>query len=251
MVHGSSMQAKPKPRKNKTFFFCSNCITLSFRIFVENEKKVHFSTFRFHEFWIKSKFQKLCYLSLWNTLSYDYDKFKANLLISKIHTVFARLSAPPLFFAEIWGPASAKDCLLMLNLPPEVTKTKSDTIPLALSGNQHWVLPCLRFLHALPLAVFGAKTRLWYWPINNLVKYRFVSAKRPSQELEREGIQMATVTAIYRPFLAAVRNTAIGTHWGVRLYRCLTKPLLRKIFPNLYSHQALNRANTVFEATYN
>ena len=32
---------------------------------------------------------------------------------------------------------------------------------------------------------------------------------------------MATVTAIYRPFFIAVRNTAIGTHWGLRLYRCL------------------------------
>ena len=30
---------------------------------------------------------------------------------------------------------------------------------------------------------------------------------------------MATVTAIYRPFLVAVRNT----RWGVRLYECLTK----------------------------
>ena len=41
---------------------------------------------------------------------------------------------------------------------------------------------------------------------------------------------MATVTAIYRPFLVAVGNTAIGTHLGVRLYECLTKPLLQN-FP--------------------
>ena len=48
-----------------------------------------------------------------------------------------RTPPPPLFFVEIWGPASAKDRLLMLNLPPKVTKTKSHTFPLALFGNQH------------------------------------------------------------------------------------------------------------------
>ena len=42
---------------------------------------------------------------------------------------------------------------------------------------------------------------------------------------------MATVTAIYRPFLVAVHNTVIGTHWGVRLYECLTKPMLQKNIP--------------------
>ena len=35
-----------------------------------------------------------------------------------------------------------------------------------------------------------------------------------SQEREQEGMLMATVTAIYRPFLVAVRKIAIGTHWG-------------------------------------
>ena len=52
----------------------------------------------------------------------------------KQHTVFALLiSASPLFFVEIGGLASAKDHLLMLNLPPEVTKTH--TFPLAVSAN--------------------------------------------------------------------------------------------------------------------
>ena len=57
---------------------------------------------------------------------------------------------------------------------------------------------------------------------------------------------MATVTAIYRPFLVAVRNTAIGTHGGggVWLYECSTKPLLQK-FPNLHPYGALNQANMV------
>ena len=67
------------------------------------------------------------------------------LILEHQDTVFARLSAwslistsspPPLFFAEIGGPASAKDCLLILNLPPEVTKTKSHTFPLAVSAIQ-------------------------------------------------------------------------------------------------------------------
>ena len=56
---------------------------------------------------------------------------------------------------------------------------------------------------------------------------------------------MVTVTAIYQPFLVAVRNTAIGTHWGVRLYECLTKTPATEKFPNLHPHGAINRANTV------
>ena len=38
----------------------------------------------------------------------------------------------PLFSADFGGPVSAKDRLLMLNFPPEVTQTKSYTFPLAL-----------------------------------------------------------------------------------------------------------------------
>ena len=56
---------------------------------------------------------------------------------------------------------------------------------------------------------------------------------------------MATVTAIYRPFLVSVRNIAISTHWGVRLYKCLTNPHSTEKFPDLHPHGALNRANTV------
>ena len=40
----------------------------SIGIFVENEKKVHFSTFRFNIIWLKSKLLKLCYFVLWRTL---------------------------------------------------------------------------------------------------------------------------------------------------------------------------------------
>ena len=58
---------------------------------------------------------------------------------------------PPLFFTEIGGPASAKDCLLMLNLPPEVTKTH--TFPLAVSANQRWIPPFQQSLHALTVHI--------------------------------------------------------------------------------------------------
>ena len=48
--------------------------------FVENEKKVHFSTFRFHNFWIKSKLEELWHVTFQDTLSYNYAKFKPNTL---------------------------------------------------------------------------------------------------------------------------------------------------------------------------
>ena len=42
---------------------------------------------------------------------------------------------------------------------------------------------------------------------------------------------MATVTAIYRPFLAVVHNTAIGNLWVVRLYISLPASHVQKILP--------------------
>ena len=54
---------------------------------------------------------------------------------------------------------------------------------------------------------------------------------------------MATVTAIYRPFLVAVRNTAIGTHRGV--IRMFDKTPATEKFPSLHPHGALNQANMV------
>ena len=60
---------------------------------------------------------------------------------------------------------------------------------------------------------------------------------------------MATVTAIYRPFLVVVRNTTIGTQWGGggggAVIRMFDKTPAAERFPNLHSHGALNRANTV------
>ena len=57
---------------------------------------------------------------------------------------------------------------------------------------------------------------------------------------------MATVTAIYRPILVAVRNTAIDTHWGGAVIRMFDKTPATKKIPNLQPHGALNRAKTVF-----
>ena len=68
---------------------------------------------------------------------------------------------PPLFFAEMGGPSSAKDRLLTLNLPPEVTKTKSNTFPLAVSANQRWISPFQQSLRCS----FPAWS--YHWPINN------------------------------------------------------------------------------------
>ena len=56
---------------------------------------------------------------------------------------------------------------------------------------------------------------------------------------------MATITAIYRPFLVAVCYTAIGTHWGGAVIRMFDKTPATEKFPNLHPHSALNRANTV------
>ena len=57
---------------------------------------------------------------------------------------------------------------------------------------------------------------------------------------------MATVTAIYRPFLVAVRNTVISTHCGRAVIRMFDKTPATEKFPNLHPHGALNRANTVY-----
>ena len=62
---------------------------------------------------------------------------------------------------------------------------------------------------------------------------------------------MATITAIYQPFLVAVRNTAIGTHWGGggggggAVLQMFDKTPATEKFPKLHPHSALNRANTV------
>ena len=73
------------------------------------------------------------------------------------YTVFAwlsawyQISASPLFFAETGGLASAKDRLLMLNFPPEVTKIH--TFPLAVSANQPWIPPFQQSLRALTVHI--------------------------------------------------------------------------------------------------
>ena len=51
--------------------------------------------------------------------------------------------------------------------------------------------------------------------------------------------------AIYRPFLVAVRNTVISTHWGGAVIRMFDKTPATEKFPNLHPHGALNQANTV------
>ena len=51
--------------------------------------------------------------------------------------------------------------------------------------------------------------------------------------------------AIYRPFLVAVRNTAIGTPWGGAVIRMFDKTPATEKFPNLDPHCALSRTNTV------
>ena len=56
---------------------------------------------------------------------------------------------------------------------------------------------------------------------------------------------MATVTAIYQPFLVAVSNTAIGTHLGGAVIQMFDKTPATEKFPNLHPHGALNQANTV------
>ena len=61
---------------------------------------------------------------------------------------------------------------------------------------------------------------------------------------------MATVTAIHQPFLVAVRNTAIGTHWGGgggggAVIQMFDKTPATEKFPNLHPHGALYRANMV------
>ena len=58
---------------------------------------------------------------------------------------------------------------------------------------------------------------------------------------------MATVTAIYWPFLVAVRNTAIGTHWGCVVIQMFDKTPATEKFPNLQPYGAFDRVNTVNE----
>ena len=57
---------------------------------------------------------------------------------------------------------------------------------------------------------------------------------------------MATVTAVYRPFLVAVRNTAIGTYSGVAVIQMFDKTPATEKFTNFHPHGALNQENTVF-----
>ena len=104
-------------------------------------------------------------------------------------TVFAWLStrskksASPLFFAEVGGPASAKGRLLMLNLPPEVTKN----IPFLLSCLQ----TSAEFRHfsnpfALSLFIFAAWS--YYWPINDLFTCGLLrQTSKLTEQQERKG----------------------------------------------------------------
>ena len=136
------------------------------------------------------------------------------------NTVFSWISAPPppLFFMEIGGLACAKDRLLMLNLPPppkEVTKTHT-LLLLCLQTNAEFRY----FSSPFTLSLFIFAVWSYLWPINNLFTCGLLRQ-----------MSKACWTARVR-WCNYGHYTPIGNHWGVRLYGCLTTPLLQKIFPN-------------------
>ena len=124
------------------------------------------------------------------------------------------ISAPPPIFG--W-PASAKHRLLVLNLPSELTKTKSHTFPLAVSANHAAPNSAISAVHLL--FIFAAWS--YYWPINNL--FTCGSLWQTSKHAEQRECEGAITVITLRS--AIIEGCGYTDVWQHPSYRKFSQPL--------------------------